>query len=74
MKIILRRFGHCPPYSDEFIEALHQLTRERGGGYIPMKDIQDRAATLQVVEPMKLPPLPPVLPPLPVILPPLPPL
>jgi hypothetical protein len=65
--IVVRRFAHCPPYSDAFIEALNQMSRERGGGYIPVEEVQKRAATITVVEPLPklLPRLPPLLPPLP---------
>lgn len=67
MQIIVRRFGKVRGYTDEFVEALHQLNKERGGGSILVSDIEARAATIKVVEPApKLPPLPmPKLPPLP---------
>jgi hypothetical protein len=67
--IVVRRQGHCPPYSDAFMEALAQLSRKQGGGYVVKEKIEDLAATLHIVEPVKLPPLPVKLPPL---LPPLP--
>lgn len=68
MQVVIRRHAHVAGQSDEFTEALYQLSHERGGGYIPRKDVEDRAATLQVVERIKLPPL---LPPLVKKLPPL---
>lgn len=52
-----------------FTRALHALSKERGGGYIPLADVEARAAKPGVV----IPPLPViVIPALPVIIPRLP--
>ena len=45
----------------EFVEALFQLTRERGGGYIVREEIEARAATVRIRRPP--PPLPRLPPP-----------
>lgn len=58
MTVIVRRFGHVAGYTDEFVEAMWQLQKEKGGGYVPIEEVQRRADTLQVVQPLpKLPPL-----------------
>lgn len=68
VSIVIRRFAHVQGYSDAFIEALNQMSRERGGGYIPKQEVERRAATITIIEPLPvfIPPLPPiVIPPLP---------
>lgn len=71
MTTIVRRFAHVDGLTDAFVEALWQMSKERGGGYIPVTEVETRAATLHIVERVKLPPLPlpklvvPALPPLP---------
>ena len=68
MQIVTKRYASVTGYSDEFIEALWQLSKERGGGYIPVSTVEARAATLRVIPKVVLPPLPLInLPPLPVI-------
>lgn len=50
----------------EYADAAWELHKERGGGWIPEEDIQQRAK--QIAARPKLPPLPrPTLPPLPVL-------
>lgn len=41
--------------SPEFVEALFQLTRERGGGYILNHEIEARAATIVIKPRITLP-------------------
>jgi hypothetical protein len=53
-------------FRPEFVRALQQLTKERGGGYIPLSEVEARAD--RVVMPLPLPlPLPPLPLPLPVL-------
>jgi len=54
--------GQCVRYNfdPKFTEALRQLSKERGGGYIDIKDVDRRAASVVVI-----PPLPIIIPRLP---------
>lgn len=56
-----------------FVEAVWQLSEERGFGYHARSDVEARAELIRRAPPrVRLPPLPIILPPLPPILPPLP--
>ncbi len=50
--IVVRRFPHVDGYSDAFVEAMWQLIKERGHVTLLKSDIEARAATIQIVQPL----------------------
>lgn len=58
MTPIMQVYPPVQGLSPEFVHALWMMSRERGGGYIPVHEVQARADTLKVIP--KLPRLMPL--------------
>lgn len=55
---IPQKYGAVQGYSAEFVHALWMMSKERGGGYIPVHEIEKRAESLMVIPRLPLPLLP----------------
>ena len=52
---IPQKYPAVPPYSAEFVHALWMMSKERGGGYIPVREVEQRAEGLVVIPRFPLP-------------------
>lgn len=64
MQVVTRRHSPVDGYSDAFVEALWQLSKERGGGWINKSTVEALARDITIIErampqPPKMMPLPP---------------